>query len=68
MIGNFSPEKVAAALALPANLTPVLIVAFGKPDETVVLTEVSPGAPLNYYRDDADIHYVPKRRLEDVVI
>ena len=68
MIGNFSPEKLSAALSLPANLVPVLIVAFGKPDETVVLTEVSPGEPLNYYRDDADVHYVPKRRLEDVIL
>ncbi len=68
MIGNFSPEKVAAALALPENLIPVLIVAFGKPDETVVLTEALPGESLNYYRDEADVHYVPKRRLEDVIL
>lgn len=68
MIGNFSPAKVAAALSLPAHLVPVLIVAFGKPDETVVLTEVSPGESLNYYRDENDVHYVPKRRLEDILI
>ncbi len=68
MIGNFSPEKLAAALSLPANLTPMLIVALGAPDETVVLTEALPGESLNYYRDENDVHYVPKRRLEDIVI
>ena len=68
MIGNFSPAKISEALSLPANIVPMLIVAFGKPDETVVLTEVEEGASLKYYRDENDVHYVPKRRLEDIVI
>ena len=68
MIGNFSPEKISAALELPSHLVPLLIVAFGKPDETVVLTEAAPGESLNYYRDENDVHYVPKRRLEDILL
>ena len=68
MIGNFSPAKLSAALALPDHLVPLLIVAFGKPDETIVLTEAAPGESLNYYRDENDVHYVPKRRLEDVLL
>ncbi len=68
MIGNFSPEKIAAALELSPHLVPMLIVAFGKPDETIVLTEAAPGESLNYYRDENDVHYVPKRRLEDVIL
>jgi hypothetical protein len=46
----------------------MLIVAIGKPDETIVLEEVEPGADLRYYRDENDVHHVPKRRLEDIVI
>ena len=68
MIGNFNPEKLSAALELPAHLVPMLIVAIGKPDEKVVLTEAAPGEGLNYYRDENDVHYVPKRRLEDVIL
>ncbi len=68
MIGNFSPEKLSAALELPAHLVPMLIVAVGKPDETVVLTEALPGEDLRYRRDENDVHYVPKRRLEDVLL
>ena len=59
MIGNFSPEKLAAALALPDNLVPMLILALGKPDEEIVLTEAKPGESLKYYLDDNDVHYVP---------
>ena len=68
MIGNFSPEKISAALELPSHLVPMLIVAFGKPDETIVLTDAAPGDDLNYYRDENDVHYVPKRRLEDIIL
>jgi len=68
MIGNFSPEKVSLALELPENIVPVLIVAVGKPDETVVLTEAENGQSLNYYRDENDVHYVPKRKLENIIL
>ena len=68
MIGNFSPEKLSAALELPETLAPMLIVAFGKPDEEIVLTEVGEGESIKYYRDENDVHYVPKRRLEDVIV
>ena len=68
MIGNFSPEKLSKALELPENIVPMLIVAFGKPDEQIVLTEVEEGESIQYYRDEQDVHYVPKRKLEDIVL
>ena len=68
MIGNFAPKRIAEALELPETLTPMLIVALGKPDETIVLTEIDPGENTDYYRDDQDVHYVPKRKLEDIVL
>ena len=68
MIGNFSPGRLAEALSLPENLVPMLIVAFGKPDEKIVLTEADAGESLKYYRDEQDTHYVPKRKLEDIVL
>lgn len=68
MIGNFGAGSVKEALGLPEYLAPLLIVAFGKPDETIVLTEIGDGGSTDYYRDGQDIHYVPKRRLEDIVL
>ncbi len=67
MIGNFSPEKMSDALGLPDGLRPVLTIAIGRPDEKIVLTEVNAGDDLRYYRDDNDVHYVPKIKLEDVI-
>ena len=68
MIGNFSSRKISEVMDLPENIVPMLITAFGKPDEKIVLTEAEPGGSLNYYRDENDTHYVPKRRLEDIVL
>ena len=68
MIGNFSPKRVSEEFALPGNIVPMLIVALGKPDENIVLTEVSDGESIRYYRDENDTHYVPKRKLDDIIM
>lgn len=68
MIGNFSPDAVNKALRLGDDFQVVLILAIGKPNEKVVLTEVGEDGDINYYRDENDVHYVPKRKLEDLII
>ncbi len=68
MIGNFDPQKVKEAIALEDGLEPVLIVALGKPDEKIVITDAPKDGDIGYYRDEDDVHYVPKRRLEDIVL
>ena len=68
MIGNFEARRVKDALELPEELAPMLIVAIGKPAEEIVIREIEPGEPTPYYRDEQDVHYVPKRKLADIVI
>ncbi|MBQ9156405.1 MAG: nitroreductase family protein [Eubacterium sp.] len=68
MIGNFSAGDIHDALNLSENLHPMLVIALGKPAETVILTEVGEDGDTAYYRDENDIHYVPKRALEDLLI
>ena len=68
MIGNFNGDEVKKELELPEYLVPMLIVAFGKPDETIVLEEIEEGDSVQYYRDAQDVHHVPKRKLADIVI
>ena len=68
MIGNFVAAEVKEELQLPENLAPMLIVAIGEPAEDIRLVEIEEGEPTNYYRDENDVHYVPKRKLEDVVL
>ena len=68
MIGNFNAGEVRQVLAMPEAMAPLLVVAIGEPAETVVLTEVGPDGSVQYYRDENDVHYVPKRALEDILI
>ncbi len=68
MIGNFNPGQVQETVGLPEDLYPMLVVAVGKPDEEIVLVDVPEDGNTNYYRDENDVHYVPKRSLEDILI
>ncbi len=68
MIGNFDSEALKAKLDLAENIMPLLILAIGKPNERIILTEIGEDGKTAYYRDKNDIHYVPKRKLEDIIL
>ncbi|MCL2559609.1 MAG: nitroreductase family protein [Turicibacter sp.] len=67
MIGAYSAAGVKAVMQLPENLSPVLVIAIGKPAEKIVLTDVEDNK-VAYYRDEDNVHYVPKRKLADIVV
>lgn len=64
-IGSFDRNAIRDVLALP--LPPVLVMAFGRSAEHVETVEVGAGDALAYYRRDG-VHYVPKIRVEDLII
>lgn len=68
MIGNFKPDQVSQELQLEDHLKPLLILAIGKPAEMIILQDVDDGESMKYYRDENDVHYVPKRKLQDIII
>jgi nitroreductase len=45
----------------------MFVTALGVPVEEVVLEELKPGGDIKYYRR-GKVHYVPKRRLEDILL
>jgi len=65
IIGAFNKEKITQALQLPYE--PLLILAIGKGNENIRLTEITEGEDHRYYRKDGT-HYVPKVRMEDLII
>ncbi len=60
-------EELAALLELPAYLEIVLVLALGKPAETVKIEPVGADGDIKYYRDAEGVHHVPKRALEDLI-
>jgi nitroreductase len=67
MIGSMKADEIREILSIPAHLTPLLTIGLGKPDESVVLTEAKDGE-IHYYRDEANVHYVPKRPLDEIIL
>lgn len=67
MIGSFDAEKVCELLNIPVECKPRLVLAIGKPNETVVIEDAKEGK-LTYYRDENDIHHVPKLKTEDMLL
>ncbi len=68
IIGAIRRRDLHQALALPQHYEMLLVLAIGRPRETVVLEPVGPDDDIRYWRDDDDVHHVPKRRLDDIII
>ncbi len=66
MIGSFKGE-IAKVLGLSENLMPRLLIAFGYPAETSIICAPKDGS-VTYFRDDAGVHFVPKRSLNEIII
>ena len=66
IIGSAAPEKISEVLELDNGLEPVLLLGLGVPEDRVVLTP-SDGS-VTYYRDENNVHYVPKRPLDEIII
>ena len=68
MIGNINKPKLEDALDIPENYEILLVIALGKPKETVVIDEIDLHGDIKYWRDAEQIHHVPKRKLKDIVL
>jgi nitroreductase len=68
MMGAIQKEKLRSALDIPDHLIIRLVLALGKPAETIVLEDLEPGGDTRYWRDENDIHHVPKRKLEELIL
>jgi nitroreductase len=66
--GSVKYKELEKALELPDRLVITSVVALGKPVEKIVLVDIPESGKMNYYRDENMVHYVPKRKLEDVVL
>ena len=66
MIGACDKERLQEELQLPYR--PLLVIAIGRGNEQIRLVEIGAEESHSYYRDEAGVHYVPKVRLEDLII
>jgi nitroreductase len=68
IIATVEREVLAERLGLAEHYKVVLVLALGKPKETVVVDPVGPDGDIKYWRDEDGVHHVPKRALGDIIV
>lgn len=68
MIGTVQRQDLRTALDIPAHFEILLVLALGRPAETVVLETAEPDGDIRYWRDAGGVHHVPKRALDDIIL
>lgn len=69
MFGSIKREQLAKEFSIDLDKYAIdLVLALGKPKETVEIVSLPESGSTAYYRDDNGVHYVPKRSLDDIII
>lgn len=67
MIGSIKRDQLRILFSIPPYLEILLVLAIGKPVEKVVIEPVKDGN-IRYWRDQNQIHHLPKRSLQEILI
>ena len=68
MFGAINHKKLRRELCIDERYEVLLVLAIGKPAETVRIEPVKEDGDIRYYRDADGTHHVPKRGLEELII
>ena len=72
IIGSVQREKLRTLLDLDERYKIIQVLALGKPAEEVVIDDLkhdgTVSGDIKYWRDDSDVHHVPKRSLDELII
>lgn len=67
IFASIQRTKLQELLSLEDHFEILLVLAIGKPKEKVVIDEVNEN-DIKYYRDANQVHHVPKRDLDDIIV
>lgn len=68
ILASIQRPKLQEVLDISDQYEILLVVSIGKPKEKVVMDEIEPGEDIKYWRDDQQVHHVPKRKIKDVIV
>jgi nitroreductase len=68
IIGSIKRKELKAVFNIPKHLEILLVIALGVPKEKVVLEKVTSEKNIQYWRDQDQIHHVPKRSLDEIIV
>jgi nitroreductase len=68
ILASIKRDALRDALKIRDRYKILLALALGKPAEEVVIEPVSADGDIKYWRDEAGVHHVPKRALDDLIL
>lgn len=68
MFGSVDRDGLREEFDIPDSYEILLVVAFGEPAERIVIDDVGDDGNIKYWRDDVDVHHVPKRTLDEMIL
>jgi nitroreductase len=68
MIGSIKREQLKKDFQIPEKYNILLVLAIGRPREKIVIEPVGPDKSIKYWRDENDVHHVPKRTLDEIIL
>jgi nitroreductase len=68
MIGNIDRKNLSEELNLDKKYEIMLVLALGYPKENVVIETVDESGDIKYWRDENEVHHVPKRDLDELIL
>ena len=68
MIGAVKKKGLRRALGIAERYGILLVLALGKPGETVIIEKVGTNGDIKYWRDSNGVHHVPKRSLDEIIV
>lgn len=68
MIGAIDCRHLRKTLDLPERYEILLVTALGYPKEQVVIEDIGADGSVRYHRDERQVHHVPKRTLDEIVL
>ena len=68
IIGSIKRDELRDALKIPPRYEILLVLAIGRPKETVLIETAEDDGDIKYWRDSDGVHHVPKRRIEDIIL
>jgi nitroreductase len=68
ILGSLDHKRIRELLKIPERFSLLMVIALGKPMETVVIDQMSDDDSVCYFRDVNGIHHVPKRVVDDIFL
>ena len=67
ILASINRDELRKDLNIDDRFEILLVLALGKPKETVQVEYIEKGGDIKYWRDEDGVHHVPKRPLDEII-